>query len=101
MWGSKGATRWAIDEWTDRHGRKSDRQMLTIVGNKVLELHGSTVHVYQVANPGQVDPAAPLANATHLETFLVDEADVPAGVGEGVWQALAAKANRPTPPGGR
>jgi hypothetical protein len=77
MWQEIGDGRWT---WTG----DDERHLLLHDGDRLVELHDRTAHVYTA---GEVDRASPLDRAVHRRTVAVDLDAVDDGK---VWLAMAA-----------
>jgi hypothetical protein len=85
MWEQIDTDRWHQPPWTDDSGYTSPRHLLLKAGDRLIELHRTTVHIYQVG--GDIDPVRPLSDAQWQQS--VEDADVPVGDDEPTWQALS------------
>lgn len=61
MWESAGTDRWAWNADGEQH-------LLVRDGDTLVELHGSTMHTYQLPAGVTFDPAAPLKGAEFVRT---------------------------------
>lgn len=73
------------DRWRRSTDSDNARHLLLHAGNRLVELHGATVHVYTATD---VDPGNPLGGATWVATS--DRPDLAAADDDTAWQAITA-----------
>lgn len=70
-------------------GADEDRHLLLQAGERLVELHHHTLHLY--AADGDVDPESPLASATWVSSTVRD--DLTAADDGAVWAAMSEPAD--------
>lgn len=78
-WVENGTDRWVRDG--------DDRHLLLGKAGRLVELHGTTVHIYLPA--AEVEAGNPLAGATYVDTW--ERPDLAEAATAALWRAMSTK----------